>query len=196
MKFWRLLLHKVNGAIKRTIMFFYQDAFVSTGDDHSSPEKMILLPYCRGLGLDIGCGSRKTHPSAIGIDIVAGGQIGKFGSETRRISQADICTSGDNLYMFADGVMDYVVSRHCLEHFKNPAKALKEWRRVLKKGGILGVVLPDEGALRTLKLDPTHKHTFTQESFKKLLKEVGGFEIEKIGVCLPNWSFYCIARKI
>lgn len=195
MNFIKYLLHKINGGLKRIIIFFYPDAFPSTGDDLVSPERDVLLPYLQGIGLDIGCGSRKIHPQAIGIDIVGGGQIGKYGSEKRRISQADICISGDNLYIFADNVMDYVVAKHSLEHFDGPLKALSEWKRVLKKGGVLGIVLPDEEFVDTMSLDPTHKHIFTQKKIKLLLKKVGGFQIKEIGVCIPNWSFYCIAIK-
>jgi SAM-dependent methyltransferase len=196
MRIVRFLAHKINGGIKRVIIFFYRDAFPSTGDWPISKEKRILYPYCQGLGLDVGCGSRKTHPQALGVDIVPGGQIGKFGSERRRINQANICTSGDNLYMFTDESLDYIVSRHNLEHYDDPEKTLKEWRRVLKKGGTLGVVLPDEDKVETLKLDPTHKSSFTKKSFRKLLDRVGGFKIEKLDTCIPDKSFYCIALKI
>jgi ubiquinone/menaquinone biosynthesis C-methylase UbiE len=98
--------------------------------------------------------------------------------------------------MFTDESLDYIVSRHNLEHYDDPEKTLKEWRRVLKKGGTLGVVLPDEDKVETLKLDPTHKSSFTKKSFRKLLDRVGGFKIEKLDTCIPDKSFYCIALKI
>ena len=196
MRFLRLLAHKINGGVKRLIIFFYPNAFPSAGDWPISKEKRILYPYCKGLGLDIGCGSRKTHPRALGVDIVAGGQIGKYGSERRRISLADICASGDNLYMFADNCIDYIISRSNLEHFNDPEKALSEWKRVLKKGGILGLSLPDEEVVDTMKQDPTHKHTFTKKSFRQLLNKIGGFKIERLDTCVPFKNFYCIASKL
>ncbi len=192
-----LLPHKANGAIKRLILFFYKDAFpIFESSTDSSPEQEVLIPYCKGIGIDVGCGSKKTHPSAIGIDTTPKGMSGKYGSETRMISNADICLSGDNLGIFADGVFDYVVSRHNLEHYDNPSKVLREWKRVLKKKGILGVVLPDDEALNTIKLDPTHKHAFTKESFKKVMEEAGGFKILELKTCIPKWSFVCIAKKV
>lgn len=39
---------------------------------------------------------------------------------------------------------DFLLSSHSLEHVANPIKALKEWNRVLKKDGILVLVLPDK----------------------------------------------------
>ncbi|HVA96933.1 MAG TPA: class I SAM-dependent methyltransferase [Candidatus Acidoferrales bacterium] len=191
------LLHKINGAIKRIILYFYSDAFPQQNTQlPDDPERMSLYPYCIGLGIDVGCGSRKTHPNALGVDLTPKGVPGKHGSERRQFSQADICASGDNLYMFVDGTLDYVVARHNLEHYVDPVKTLKEWKRVLKKGGILGIVIPDEGALDTIKLDPTHKHAFTKESFKNMLETIGGFKIIKLTPCIKQWSFVCVAKKI
>jgi ubiquinone/menaquinone biosynthesis C-methylase UbiE len=44
----------------------------------------------------------------------------------------------------ADESYDVVLSCHSLEHVANPLKALYEWKRVLKPGGILVLVLPDK----------------------------------------------------
>ena len=44
----------------------------------------------------------------------------------------------------ADGSYDLVLSSNCLEHIANPIKALLEWRRVLMKGGVLILVLPNK----------------------------------------------------
>lgn len=187
---------KINGGIKRLIIFFYPDAFVLPELKPKDPERRFLYPYCKGIGIDVGCGSKKTHPNAIGIDITPKALPGKFGSETKKISQADINLSGDNLYIFADNVFDYVVARHNLEHYQDPIKAVREWKRVLKKGGILGVVLPDDEAFDTIRVDPTHKHVFTKESYRNLLETIGGFKVTRLETCIPKHSFVCVAVKI
>lgn len=42
------------------------------------------------------------------------------------------------------GAYDFVLSSHMLEHSANPIQALSEWKRLLKNGGILVLVLPDK----------------------------------------------------
>ncbi|MGZ3945708.1 MAG: methyltransferase domain-containing protein [Mucilaginibacter sp.] len=39
---------------------------------------------------------------------------------------------------------DFVLSSHSLEHIANPIKAINEWLRVLKKGGVLLLIVPDK----------------------------------------------------
>jgi SAM-dependent methyltransferase len=43
----------------------------------------------------------------------------------------------------ANDSYDFVLSAHCLEHVANPLAALLEWRRVVRPGGHLVLVLPD-----------------------------------------------------
>jgi SAM-dependent methyltransferase len=193
----KYLLRKSNGAVKRVILLLYKEAFPQkNSQDLKDPEMLALRPYCKGVGLDVGCGSKKTHPDAIGVDITPKGKAGKYGSENRQISEADVNLSGDDLYLFADSVFDYVVSRHNLEHYRDPVKALLEWKRVLKKGGTMGIVVPDDEKIDSIKLDPTHKHAFTQDSLKNIIKLIGGLKILKLKPCIPDQSFVCIAKKI
>ena len=48
-----------------------------------------------------------------------------------------------DLNKIPDGKYDFLISSHCLEHVANPIKALKEWNRVLKDGGLMVLVLPN-----------------------------------------------------
>jgi ubiquinone/menaquinone biosynthesis C-methylase UbiE len=49
---------------------------------------------------------------------------------------------GSALTPIGDSTYDVLLSSHNLEHFANPVKALKEWRRVLRPGGALILILP------------------------------------------------------
>jgi SAM-dependent methyltransferase len=44
----------------------------------------------------------------------------------------------------ANDSYDFILSCHSLEHVANPLKAVKEWMRVLKTGGLLILILPDK----------------------------------------------------
>jgi predicted SAM-dependent methyltransferase len=122
-------------------------------------------------------------------------EIGKHGVVAYKASVADIQASGDDLHMFGDGDLDYVVSRHNLEHYVDVVKTLREWRRVLRPGGIMAIIVPDERAGDTVYLDPTHKHCFTPESLEHLIEAVGGLEVRRTETVVPDWSFLIVAAK-
>ncbi len=65
----------------------------------------------------------------------------------------------------ADESLDFVHSSHCLEHMRDPAQALQHWFRVLKPGGHLVCVVPDEDLYEQGQFPSTfnsdHKWTFT-----------------------------------
>ncbi len=103
---------------------------------------------------------------------------------------------GDQLNIFKDNSLDYVISRHCLEHFQDPIKAILEWKRVLKIGGILGVSMPDDSLCNSISLDPSHKHVFTPISFERIINLIGQFQIIKIKQIPETCSFVFIAKKV
>lgn len=51
-------------------------------------------------------------------------------------------TEGTNLSQINDNTYNFVLSSNNLEHIANPVKALLEWKRVIKPGGIIILVLP------------------------------------------------------
>jgi SAM-dependent methyltransferase len=62
---------------------------------------------------------------------------------SRRPPGKVIIADGSALSAVGDGAYDFVLSSHNLEHFANPVKALKEWKRVTRPNGALILVLPD-----------------------------------------------------
>lgn len=62
---------------------------------------------------------------------------------SRKASGKVIIADGSDLSFVADNSYDFVLSSHNLEHFANPIKALKEWKRVTRTNGALILVLPD-----------------------------------------------------
>jgi ubiquinone/menaquinone biosynthesis C-methylase UbiE len=132
----------------------------------------------------------------MGVDLVPRGARGRIGNVAGKVSQADIVADGGCL-PFADGSVDSVVARHNLEHYVDTAGTLIEWRRVLRDGGILAVVLPDEARYqgRTVLLDPTHYHGYSDAALARLVALVGGFSDIRTKPVVEGWSFMLTAQR-
>jgi len=80
--------------------------------------------YLVGRGIDIGCGGDPITLDCTRWEVL----------------------DGDAQLMcgVADESFDWVYSSHCLEHVADPTVALSNWWRILRPGGYLLVVVPDE----------------------------------------------------
>jgi SAM-dependent methyltransferase len=157
-------------------------------------ERSLAARYAVGRGIDVGCGSHKTVPSAIGVDLTPKGKYGQAGNQLFEQSAADVVASGDAL-PFRDASLDYVIARHNLEHYVDPLKTLQEWQRVLRPGGKLVVIVPDEDAVNTIALDPTHYHVFTRSSLRRMMRVMGGWSSVRIKDAIPRWSIILVAER-
>lgn len=99
--------------------------------------------YLTGRGLDIGCG-----PDPLP------------GAEKWDVQDGD----AEYLATIHDESFDYVYSSHCLEHMRNAPGALRNWARVVKRGGFLFIVVPEwtlyEHSQWPSPHNPDHKATF------------------------------------
>ncbi len=98
--------------------------------NESSKTRAIRPPFfvdsfLRGKLLDIGAGDDLVCPWAEGFDVGDG--------DANVISRFRPVES-----------YDCVHSSHCLEHMISPASALREWWALVKPGGFLVIVVPDE----------------------------------------------------
>lgn len=104
-------------------------------------EKSIV----QGRGIDIGCGPDPVTPDVQRFDLEDGdaNHIGKYVSET----------------------FDFVHSSHCLEHMHNPKEALRGWWDLVRPGGHLILIVPDEDLYEQgvfpSRFNVDHKATFT-----------------------------------
>ncbi|MEP7000831.1 MAG: methyltransferase domain-containing protein [bacterium] len=104
------------------------------------------LRFLSGKGIDIGCGPDPVRPDVRRFDVEDG--------DANRITA------------FVDEVasFDYVFSSHCLEHMSDADGAIQEWWKLVKPGGVLIVIVPDEdlyeqGYWPSL-FNPDHNFTF------------------------------------
>lgn len=98
-----------------------------------------------GKGIDIGCGSDPVK------------------SDVRRFDVQD--GDANHITKYVCDKFDYVYSSHCLEHMHHPEQALSEWWKLVKPGGHLVFIVPDEdlyeqGYFPSV-FNRDHKATFT-----------------------------------
>lgn len=66
-----------------------------------------------------------------------------FSYHPRKANGFNFIREATDLHGIANHRYDFVLSSHNLEHISNPVRALKEWMRVVKPGGVVIVLLPD-----------------------------------------------------
>jgi len=99
----------------------------------------------RGSGIDIGCGNDPIFPDVRCFDTEDG--------------------DANHITDYVKEQFDFVFSSHCLEHMLAPAAALHEWWSLVKDGGYMYIVVPDEDLYEQgqwpSRYNTDHKWTFT-----------------------------------
>jgi SAM-dependent methyltransferase len=128
-----------------------------------------------------------------GIDIGSGpDSLAQYGEQFPRMASLRAWDLDDGDAQFMKGVddntYDFAHSSHCLEHLHDPTIGLKNWLRIVKPGGHLIVMIPDEDLYEQGVFPSTfngdHKWTFTLHKTKSwsnktvnvlaLLQSLGG----------------------
>jgi tetratricopeptide (TPR) repeat protein len=99
----------------------------------------------RGSGIDIGCGGDPVFPGVRRFD--------KRDGDANRVSD------------YVKERFDFVFSSHCLERMLDPRAALRDWWSLVKEGGHMYVVVPDEDLYEQgvwpSRFNNDHRWTFT-----------------------------------
>jgi len=134
--------------------------------------RKLLLPYCKGKGIDIGFGGDPICEDVITFDRdISHPSYAHVGKNSR----PDFIGDANNLSMFEDESFDYVYSSHCIEDFEDTKSVLVEWIRILKPYGNLCLLFPDEQRYWEVSAcrNTNHKHTNMGLSFMdKILDEI------------------------
>jgi SAM-dependent methyltransferase len=114
----------------------------------------FVTRYFRGNGIDIGAGPDPLDRYSELFPLISSVRAWDI-----KDGDAELMTS------CADEQFDFVHSSHCLEHMRNADVALKNWFRILKPGGHLLVIVPDEDmyeqGIFPSTFNTDHKWTFT-----------------------------------
>ena len=104
----------------------------------TSKVRNIVGRYCHGRGIDVGYGGDAISEQAITVDLER-----PYNGAPK---PAVVCEVGKSPLPFGDGALDYVYSSHLLEDFNRDElrDILKDFVRVLRPGGKLVLVVPDE----------------------------------------------------
>ncbi len=158
----------------------------------------LLAPYCRGLGLDLGFGGSAITAEAITFDMPR--PYTNVGGD-KQIMRGD-CR---DLSMFCDESLDFCFSSHLIEDwiYAEAAAIIREWRRVLKVGGLLITNCPDQQrflkhcAATQQPLNNAHKEEFWGlQTFRDNVLAPTGPWVEEF--CVPEhgaYSFLTVHRK-
>jgi glycosyltransferase involved in cell wall biosynthesis len=145
--------------------------------------------------LDLGCGDNKTFKNAIGVDIIPKGEIVQQLSGNSK-SVADVEADVSKPLPFEDSSVDVVVARHILEHIIDPISAIKNWIKVVKKGGVMIICVPNELLIRSIPVNPEHVHAFTPDSLKTMIDTIGGMKVLEMWDSENGLSFTSLIEKI
>ncbi len=123
--------------------------------------------------IELGCGSRKTVPSAIGLDHTLTGDRPSNLHEGACVS--DILADVTKPLPMDDLSVDTAIARHILEHSVDTVGTLTNWNAVLKMGARLIIAVPNQDIVSSIPLNPEHVHAFTPDSLRKMT-ELCGFK--------------------
>jgi len=121
----------------------------------TSKHRDRFIKYTQGMGIDIGYGGAPINDTAITMDMQSM-YVDYDGKPQNLFGDAR------HLYWFKDGVLDHVYSSHLIEDFEDTKSVLKEWIRIIRIGGYLCLLFPDEQRYRASEKPEywnlSHKH--------------------------------------
>jgi phosphoheptose isomerase len=139
-----------------------------------------------GRVLDVGCGLGFLLSGVTEGWEKHGVEVSAYAAERAR-RWGDIHHGDLESACYPDDHFDVVVMHHVIEHIPDPARTLREARRILRPDGMLIMATPDfdSGCARhfgeryRLLHDPTHITLFSNESMHRFLRD-HDFEIEEV----------------
>jgi len=147
----------------------------------TSKVRHLVLPYCKGKGCDVGFGGDKVmKTNCDGIDYPQ--PYAYAGNDKVDIA----CDVIKDEIPVADNTYDYVYTSHLIEDFADTADALRKFIRILRSGGYLILVFPDQPKYEVycreinLPMNPYHVHAdMGYEYMKRQLDALPGIRYKE-----------------
>ena len=115
-----------------------------------------------GVGLDAGCG-QDSHIFSIGINNYFGSNHPIYGGKY----SPQITSLVENMHeKFNPETFSWIIMSHILEHVKNPIITFRNCCKLLRKNGIIILLMPD-ARYEPHPWDKTHINFFTPDDFKE-----------------------------
>ena len=156
------------------------------------------------LGIDIGS-ARGVTSYCISVDLYGTGSIHPLYSAVNKVPyHSDIVTCMTKLSMFPSNTFPYICSNHSLEHMPSTngdagvVDVLRnEWLRILRKDGILSILIPDQAFMDVLAVDKDHKHAWSHIDFKdRILDPIRDLtDLVEYNTLNNNFSINAVLRK-
>ena len=167
---------KIKGTLSRWFGIRFQHP------SETSKVREMVLPYCIGRGCDIGFGGDKVMKvNCDGIDYP---QPYAFAGKDKVDIACDVI-KGD--IPVADNTYDYVYTSHLIEDFADTTDALKKFIRILRPGGNLILVFPDQPQYEMyckeikLPMNPYHVHAdMGYDYMKRQLDALPGIQYKEL----------------
>lgn len=148
----------------------------------TSKVRSMVLPYCIGKGCDVGFGGDKVvKTDCDGIDYPQ--PYANAGNDKVDIA----CDVIQQEIPVPDNTYDYVYTSHLIEDFADTSDALKKFVRILRPGGYLILVFPDQPKYEkyceeiNLPMNPYHVHAdMGYDYMKRQLDNLPGIHYREV----------------
>lgn len=112
--------------------------------------EQVASAYLRGEGIEIGALHQPLRvPQAARVRYVDRLTVAEFRKhypelDGQTLVDVDVLDDGERLSTFVAATQDFVIANHFVEHCENPLGAICNMLRVLRRGGILFLAIPDK----------------------------------------------------
>ena len=106
--------------------------------------------------------------------------------------------------VFPPATFPYLCSNHSLEHMPGDDAAivdlLARWMGLLRPGGVMALIVPDNDHWPVLPSDPDHKNAWGHSDFRPRILDpfldLGGLELVEYDTLDNHYSFNVVVRKM